>query len=233
MTFLLDYRYAYLVGNLLLFLVWLVIFILRKDLRREQITVGLILVIVAPLTDYLFFYNDYWRPEYLLNFNIDGVRLGFESSFFGFIIGGISTGIYEFVLSRKAVFSKPRNLLAFLVALANILGTYLLIKLGLNSIWASIMSLIICSIYMALKDRDLIKDMLLSSLFLTGIIIIFYTIWFLIYPDALQKLWVINNLSGIKLWRTPFEEIMWFLSAGLFVGTFYEFWKNVRKYKKI
>lgn len=233
MSFLLNYKYAYLVGNALLFLIWLAIFILRKDLRKEQIIVGLILVIVAPFTDYLFFYSDYWRPEYLFDIKLNNVRIGFESSFFGFIIGGISTGIYEFWLGRKAVFSKPRNLLAFCVAVINIIGTGLFIKLGLNSIWASILALIGCSIYMALKDKDLIKDMLFSSLYLTIIISIFYTIWFTIYPEALQKFWVINNLSGIKLGLAPVEEIMWFLSAGLFIGSFYEFWKNVRKYKKI
>lgn len=233
MNFLTNYKYAYLVGNLLLFCIWLVIFLKRKDLRREQIIVGLILVLVAPFTDYLFFYGDYWRPDYFINFNINGVKIGFESSFFGFVIGGISTGIYEFVMGRKAVFSMPRNMHAFLVAFTNIFGIYILIKLGLSSIWASIVTLIGCSIYMVLKDKDLIIDMIYSSVFLTIIIFAFYIIWFSIYPLALQKFWVIENLSGIKIWRTPIEEILWFFSAGLFIGTFYEFWRNVRKYKKI
>ncbi|MBP9759565.1 hypothetical protein KBD45_07775 [Candidatus Dojkabacteria bacterium] len=233
MVDLLEYRYAYLVGNLLLFIIWIIIFLRRKDLRKEQLVVGMILAFVAPLTDYLFFYNDYWRPDYFFNFQINNVRLGFESSFFGFVIGGISTGIYEFVLGRKAIFSKPRNLLAFLVAFINLFGIYVLTNLGLNSIWSSIITLIGCSIYMALKDRDLIKDMIFSSIFITTIIFIFYIVWFYIYPLALHKFWVIDNLSGIKIWRTPIEEIVWFFSAGLFIGTFYEFWRNVRKYKKL
>ncbi len=233
MDFFSNYKYAYLVGNSILFLVWFIIFWKRKDLRKEQIIVGVILAVIAPLTDYLFFYADYWRPDYSMPLNINGVNLGIESSIFGFVIGGISTGSYEFVMNRKALFSKPRNLLAFLVASINILGIFLLIKIGINSIWASVITLLLSSLYMAFKDKDILNDMLYSSLFLTLIIVTFYIIWFVIYPEALHRFWVVDNLSGIKIWRTPIEELAWFSSAGLFIGTFYEFWRNVRKYKKI
>ena len=233
MVFFSNYQYAYLVGNILLFLIWFVIFYFRKDLRKEQIIVGLIVALFAPITDYLFFFSDYWRPEYSMSLNLKSVVVGIESPLFGFLIGGISTAIYEFFMKRKALFSKPRNFLTILVIISNISGVFLLILIGLNSIWASVIMLILCSLYMVYKDKDLKGDMFWSSITLTFIIIVLYSIWFWIYPDAYQKFWIVNNLSGLKIGRIPIEEVVWFFSAGLFIGILYEFWKNVRTYRKL
>lgn len=233
MPFLLDYKYAYLVGNLLLAIIWLAIFFIRKDLRREQMISGLVAAIAAPLTDYLVFYKDYWRPEYSLGLNVNGVQLGIESPLFGFLIGGISTVIYEAFTRRKAIFSKPRNKLALAVIVVNILGTFFLTSLGLNSIWASVTMLVMESIYMIYVDRDLINDMFWSPIILIIIIITLYSLWFWIYPDAYHKFWVTEKMTGILLGRIPLEEIFWFFSAALFFGILYEFWRNARKYKRI
>src|SRR3990167_8398213 len=172
MVFFSNYQYAYLVGNILLFLIWFVIFYFRKDLRKEQIIVGLIVALFAPITDYLFFFSDYWRPEYSMSLNLKSVVVGIESQLFGFLIGGISTAIYEFFMKRKALFSKPRNFLTILVIISNISGMFLLILIGLNSIWASVIMLILCSLYMVYKDKDLKGDMFWSSITLTFIIIV-------------------------------------------------------------
>jgi len=228
-----DYKYAYMVGNLLLAIIWLTIFVIRKDLRREQIIVGLVAAIAAPLTDYLVFYSDYWRPQYLIGLNINGVSLGLESPLFGFLIGGISTVIYEAITRKKAVFSKPRNKLALIVIILNILGTLFLTYIGFNSIWASVAMLILGSIYMVYVDRNLIDDMFWSPIILTVIIIALYSLWFWIYPDAYHKFWVVQKMTGIFLGKIPIEEIFWFFSAALFLGILYEFWRNVRKYKKL
>lgn len=233
MSFLTNYRYAYLVGNLLLFIIWLAIFFYRKDLRREQVVVGLITAFAAPITDYLVFYSDYWRPEYFIGLNIKGVMLGLESPLFGFLIGGISTVIYEAFTRKKAIFSKPRNFLTTIIIILNILGTLLLTFIGINSIWASVTMLILGSLYMIYIDRDLVDDMFWSPIILIIIIIVLYSLWFWIYPDAYYKFWVVQKMTGIFLGKIPIEEISWFFSAALFLGILYEFWRNVRKYKKI
>lgn len=233
MSLLQNYKYAYLVGNMFLAVIWLVIYFSRKDLRREQLIVGLITAIAAPLTDYLVFYKDYWRPEYFIGLNINGILLGLESPFFGFLIGGISTVIYEAFTRKKAIFSKPRNFLSSIIIIINILGTLLLTSIGFNSIWASVTMLILGALYMIYIDRDLIDDMFWSPIILIIIIITLYSVWFWIYQDAYYKFWVTDKLTGILLGRIPLEEIVWFFSAGMFLGILYEFWRNVRKYKKI
>lgn len=218
---------------MLLSIIWLAIFFARKDLRREQLIVGLITAIAAPLTDYLVFYKDYWRPEYFQGLSINGVFLGIESPFFGFLIGGISTVIYEAFTRKRAIFSKPRNFLAITVIILNILGTLFLTYLGFNSIWASVAMLVLGSLYMVYVDRDLIDDMFWSPIILIVIIVALYSLWFWIYPYAYHKFWVTEKLTGILMGRIPIEEIFWFFSAALFLGILYEFWRNVRKYKKL
>lgn len=231
MNFLLDYRYAYLVGNLILALPWFYFYFKRKDLRKEMVVLGLIVSVFAPITDHFLFYDDYWRPLYFYEFLTKRSVLGLESPLFGFLIAGISAVIYEFVYKKKALYSKPRNFQMIIIIALNILGTFALVWLGLNSIWANVAMLILCSIYMIYKDKDLLPDFYWSPILLISIILVLYSIWFMIYPEAYHRFWVTDNLSGILLGRIPLEEVVWFFTAGMFIGILYEFWRNVRKYK--
>jgi hypothetical protein len=59
------YRSAYLVGSLIFGVVWAVLFTLRKDLRREMLSLSLLAGIMGPLSEH-FYLQDYWQPEYWL-----------------------------------------------------------------------------------------------------------------------------------------------------------------------
>lgn len=226
------YQYAYLVGDAILAIAWLALFFVRSDLRRQQLFVGLILAPLAPLADYLWFYHDYWRPEYLIGMRIGQVSLGLESPFFIFLIGGIAAVIYEVVFRRRPIFGKPRNLMAMGIVLLVLFVTGLLIHLGLNSLWASVIAMITSAIVMVAVDRDLIYDALWSSILMFVISIVFYVIWLGIYPGAIQRFWMANAFSGVKIAVVPIEEIIWFASAGISLGILYEFWLNVKKYPR-
>jgi len=225
------YRFAYLVGDGILAIFWLTLFFLRKDLRKQQLFVGLILAPVAPLTDYLWFYKDYWRPQYLISFKVGQVPLGLESSLFIFLLGGIATVLYEVVFKKRHAFGKPRNLTTIImIILPVIITTTFLMKLGLNSIWASSLGMLAISIIMIIIDHDLVKDAIWSSLLMLGLSVIFYLVWLNIYPEGIQKFWLTSELTGIKLWKIPIEEMVWFGSTGISFGVLYEFWLNVKRY---
>jgi hypothetical protein len=226
------YRFAYLVGDGILAVVWLLFFFLRKDLRRQQLFVSLILAPIAPLTDYLWFYKDYWRPQYLISFKVGQIPLGLESSLFIFLLGGIATVLYEIVFKKRHAFGKPRNLMTIIVILPVIITTTFLMKLGLNSIWASSLGMLSISIIMIIIDHDLIKDAVWSSLLMLGLSVVFYLVWLNIYPEVIQRFWITNALTGIKIWKIPIEEIVWFTCTGAGFGILYEFWLNVNKYPK-
>jgi len=224
------YRYAYLVGNGMLAIVWLTFFFLRKDLRKQQLFVSCLLAPLALLADLLWFYHDYWRPEYFTNFTVGNIVLGIESPLTGFLTGGISTIIYEVVFRKRHSFGKPRNLMTIIMIFLAFVIMGVLIKIGLNSIWASSSAFILITILGLLIDRDLLKDAILSGALMAPLIIIFYLVWLTIYPKAIQKFWLTEALSGIKLLEIPIEEIVWFCAAGMGAGVLYEFWLNAEKY---
>jgi hypothetical protein len=223
------YRFAYLVLNGILAVFWLILFFWRKDLRKQQLFFGL-LAPLAPLTDFLWFYHDYWRPEYAVSFKVGQVTLGIESLLFAFLSGGIAGVVYEAVFRKRHQFGKPRSAVAITMILSGLIIMAILINLGLNSIWASSFALLIVASIIVLIDKDLVKDAVFSGVLMTLLITIFYVVWLTIYPEVIQRFWVVEALSGIRLWKIPIEELIWFFAAGMTGGVFYEFWLNVEKY---
>lgn len=216
----------------MLAIVWLVVFLLRKDLRKQQIIFSVFTAPLAPITQYLWFYNDYWRPEYIYGFNIGNVPTGIEELLFAFFVGGIAGVIYEVIFRKKRKFGKPRHGTTLSLFALGFISSFVLIALGINSIWATSISLFLVAIIMISIDKDLIKDALYTSVFLTLIAIILYLIWLRLYPGVLKQFWIVSSFSGITIMGIPIEELAWFFSAGLCGGVFYEFWLNADKYTK-
>jgi hypothetical protein len=134
------------------------------------------------------------------------------------------------VFKKRHAFGKPRNLTTIIIILPVIITTTFLMKLGLNSIWASSLGMFAISIIMIIIDHDLVKDAIWSSILMLGLSVVFYLVWLNIYPDAIQKFWLTSELTGIKLWKIPIEEMVWFGSTGICFGVLYEFWLNVKRY---
>lgn len=77
-----DYTWSYVIGTLVVAVVWIALFFLRKDTRNEMLIMsgifGLAALIVEPV--YLI---DWWRP-----LTIFGTSVGLEDFFFGAAMGG-------------------------------------------------------------------------------------------------------------------------------------------------
>lgn len=74
----LDYRFAYLVGDLLIGLPWLALYIYRGDLRRKMLLLSCIFGLFGPLSE-VFYLRDYWHPQLF-----SGWPIGLEDFLFGF-----------------------------------------------------------------------------------------------------------------------------------------------------
>ena len=72
-------KYAYLVGTIVFFIPWLILFLMRKDLRREMLIGSVSIAIVSFLTSLFLFTVDWWHPE-----TITGTRVGIEDLLLGF-----------------------------------------------------------------------------------------------------------------------------------------------------
>lgn len=89
-------QYFYLVWALLFFALWLVVFALRKDTRKEMLIISGIFALGGVLAD-LTNTQDWWHP-----LTITSTRVGFEAALIGFSIAGIAAVIYE-IIYRKVL----------------------------------------------------------------------------------------------------------------------------------
>jgi hypothetical protein len=171
--------YSYLIGDLFFLTVWVLLFSLRKDLRKEMITMSLMAGVMGPFSEFWYF-RDYWRPPLIWQFH--SLIGGLEDVLFGFAIGGIAAIIYEEVLGKKLI-KRGRNhnllfvLFFFLIFVCTFGFTY---TTGLNSIFASSLAFVIFSVIMLAVRPDLTRDAFLSGLFVSIVMFVIY--WFYLPP---------------------------------------------------
>jgi len=218
-----PYKYAYILGTLLIcFPIWLTLVLHRKDLRKEILLTSLVGGFFGPISQ-LIYTKDYWKPELFSNQTI-----GIEDFLFGFFIAGIAASIYEGVYGKRFAKRTQRDtnwFVNFAMLVTVVFGTFLILTLStnVNSIYASMVSFLVGTSIIFFKRRDLAKDMLFSGLFLAIFGLISYTILLAVYPDLITKWWFMNNISGVFVLGIPIEEIMWGFTGGMFIGPFYEF----------
>mgnify|MGYP007100182178 CR=1 FL=1 len=77
-------EYGYLLGTLTLIIIWVIFYILRRDLRKEMVFMGLMIGVLSFVSGYHWWTVDWWRPA-----TITGTRVGIEDFLIGFGSGGI------------------------------------------------------------------------------------------------------------------------------------------------
>ena len=220
-----NFQYAYLLGNLFFLLVWIILFIYRRDLRRKMLIMSLVVAPMGPLSE-IFYLRDYWQPQ-LFN----GWLIGIEDLLFGFAIGGIAAVIYEELFGKKYL---SRHLSAhpkwmFGVAVFGVIWMYVgSMVLGFNSIYVSILGFLIIGASILFTRHDLLKDALFSGLLMGGLMLFFYFVFGYFFDGIIQKWWLLKNISGIIIFGAPLEELMWGFGWGFVAGPAYEFINGLR-----
>ncbi len=223
-----TYAYNYLIGTLVLLLIWIIFFKFRKDLRKEMIVISLLFGIVGLMVDPIYS-RDWW-----LALTATGTMPGIESFIFGFSTAGIASVAYSEIFKRKIRIRKTsekekikrRFSLFGLLLLGAILfwGSFFL--LNLNSFQATFPMAIIPTLIIWIKRKDLILNSIVSGVLIAIISFLFYLVPELINPGWLEIVWNFPILSGITLFGVVVEDIIWFFLAGLFIGPLYEYWQE-------
>lgn len=229
-----GYQYTYLIGILIGLLIWVFLFLKRKDTRKEMIFFSLILGILGPLAE-IAYTKDWWQPLTITN-----TRIGIEDFVFGFIVGGVAAIIYSFLFNKKVKVKKVKKIkeqkrninLLMMLSLLVLIFSFGLLILKLNSFISTILALIIPTIIIYIKRGDLIKDSFLSGFSLLIIAIITYHLLNLITPGFFDAFWYFQNIGKIIIFGIPLEEIVWFFLVGAFIGPLYEYWKEGKLIKK-
>lgn len=216
-------KFAYLIGDIFfLFPVWLLVYIYRKDLRRQITTTGFVFGLIALITGPLFM-RDYWHPYLLFN-----LPIGIEDFLFGFFSAGIASVLYEELYGKLFAIRKDRRLNWILITLIGIfLSLFTLIivsfKFSINSIHITEMLLVAWIVVIIAFRRDLLIDMIMSGIFFGVFYFLVFFAFLSLFPNIVSSLWEVRNMSGMLVAGIPLEELMWAFTFGCVAGPFYEF----------
>lgn len=223
-----SYQYSYLIGDLVLFVIWLILYLWRKDTRKEMILTSIFFGFMGLIVEATYG-KDWWYPLTITN-----TLPGPESFLFGFFIAGIGAVIYCIVFNKKVQIkkvskkqNKKRNLhFAEFLSLGIIIFFLTVYLTPLNSFYSSIPAFLIPLLIIWIKRKDLIMNSILSGILLMLISFFAYIIPELINPGWIASAWTMENLSSILILKIPIEDLLWFFLVGLGIGPLYEYWQE-------
>ncbi|HTY43680.1 MAG TPA: lycopene cyclase domain-containing protein [Patescibacteria group bacterium] len=229
-----NYQYTYLIGDFIFLAVWAVIFLWKKNTKKEMLILSVLFGIAGIIAEIIYI-KDWWRP-----LTITHTPVGIEDFLFGFSAGGIMSVIYEAIFKKKIRIKKARkkkkikrNLeFLFIISLLSILflGSFFLLKL--NSLFSTLIAFAVPISIIYIKRKDLITDSLATGVLAVLIAIIAYNLLDLMTPGWIQKFWLFENMQKIIILNVPIQEIIWYMLAGMFIGPLYEYWQEGRLINK-
>jgi len=215
--------YTYLVGSLISLAIWILIFLKRKDLRKEMLIMGPVVAIPSLLLEFFVWTRDWWRPP-----TITGTIIGIEDIILGFALGGIAAVAYQVALNKKTRKRKGKKntiQLILLIALSIVLGiTAWSLHFHSSVVW--LIAILPPTLILLSLRPDLIACSSCTGLFIMLGSIPLYTFLTLIEPNYFITWWMHQNLTGISLFAIPIEDLWWFFTLGMFIGPLYKFWCN-------
>ena len=234
-----SWTYAYFILSAALFVVWLVLYGLRHDLRHRLLRVSIGTALLG-LTEPVFV-PDYWNPFTILDL---ARRTGFdlESLLFSFSIGGIVFAAYA-VLFRVAPVgsmaaerhSRRHQHHVLAVLSAPLLFTILTATTGLNPIYSSAIALV-AGFFATLYCRpDLWPKMIVSGGLFFATYFLVFVLFNITFPGYVEAVWNLKAISGVRLMGVPLEELLFAFTFGLYWSSIYEHltWRRHRAVERV
>ena len=225
-----DYKYTYFLIGIGFLLLWLILFFLRKDIRKEMFVMSVIYGILGLISNTLFM-QDWWSP-----LTIDGTRIGFfDSVFAGFAIGGVTGVTYETIFNKRhdkrdrRLVKSNEHVLFFLMVPASLtifFGGYYI--LGWNSLITSSFALLAPTAVVLFRRKDLIVEAFASGTILVILAAIVYNFVELLTPGWVQRFWHFQNIPPVIVFNMPLDDVFLYFLLGLFGGPLYEYWHGER-----
>jgi hypothetical protein len=222
--------YLYFWGSFIALITTFLVYILKPNLRKEILRAGLYVAFWGVIFEY-FFFKDYWTPELILTFGEFG---GLEDLMFGFAAGGIGAVVFSIFSEHKYERVGKRHYeLPILMALVQLSAFLLLnVKLGVNSILASTVALILSSLYIVLQRPDLLTNALITGISF-GFLLAFAE-WFLLTltdSNYLSEYYLLHNSVPVLFEGFVLTEFLWGFSFGATLGPSYEFVWGIKEKK--
>ncbi len=213
----------YLTGVLVYFVFWLIVLIKTKQ-YKEMLIIGSIFGFGAIIIGQVYALNDYWHPPYLF-----GRELPFEDFLYGFFFGGTLASVSD-VFGKPIGYSihKPNPWHALFGLLVTVAAfTVLVDLLKVNSIVAHILPPVFVGLVIFARHKNLSVHMFFSSFVSVFITFFVFQVLLMIDPNVIEKIWMLENLSGLLLAGIPVEEYIFAAALGFGTPYFYEVVKGV------
>ena len=208
-------------------LIWLIIFLIRKDLRKEIWVTSLIFSLMG-FTEVIF--SEYWTPNSLFGL-VNKFGFGLEDIMFCFFLGGISATILEFVLFKKEYTIKNKIKNHHTLALSMLVA---LVMFSLELFFPRFTIFTSCSLIFTfvLFCTLIFRPDLLTYLAETSVLFMFTYIVILeiIFQPSnyFHRYYHFENLSGIIILGVPMEEYIFGLAFGCLGAFIYKFFFDKR-----
>lgn len=210
---------------------WLIIYMWRKDLRKEMLWGG-VLGLPFGLSNFLWV-PEYWDPPVLFNL-VHRIGFSIEDLLFAFIAASTAAVAYE-IVTRRTVYkikSDKRNHYAPYIL---VIVSFLLLELisPTTTVYNMTITIAIGAVAMGIKRPKLIPQMLIGSVTFNTFYIVLFAIWAKIpaYQNYFDTIYNAENLIGIRVLGIPIEEVMFGFAVGAAWSVFYEFIRGYRTRK--
>lgn len=225
-----SYQYFYLFWIIIFFIIWLILFLSRKDLRHEMLAISIIFGLGGIVSEFTYT-QDWWRPLIFTQTSV-----GIEDFVIGFLIGGICSVTYTVLFHLKLElnhFSLTKTIgrdrlfgNMFLIVFALFfLGMFYIFNL--NSFYSTAISYLLGIIVIVFYRRDLIISSMISGIIILFLGSLIYYFLFLLFPYYIDKFWYLpKNWYSHLFLGVPLAEYIWFFLTGAFIGPLYKFVRN-------
>lgn len=206
--------------------VWLLFYILRKDLRKEMIF-GSILALPFGFSEYLWV-PEYWNPPSLFNL-ISNYGIGIESFMFAFACGGMAAVVYEVVARKKTVKMRLQYKYLFgpyiFIAVIFILLEFMLPD---RTVYNAMAVLLMEAVIIGVKRKDLISQIIFGGIFFAIIYFLLFAIFSKLFPGYVSIAYNLEYIWGVIVLGVPLEEIVGSFTLGAVWSSFYEYIRGYR-----
>lgn len=201
-----------------------IIFILRKDLRRRIIKVGIVGGIAGWVSN-IWYFIDYWRPPSLFGQAVFSI----EDFLAGFGIAALGVTLYPFITKTPAVKSASfRKLKPLLITIGIWVACFVMFVniLKINSAAVSLSLVALYSIGMIIRYPKLLKQgLIIGGIFVLLGLLDYFFMFGVLSSGYLERYflltgeWYNPSLFGFY----PLLEVFWYFTWGVFASIFVDY----------
>lgn len=218
----LDHAFAYLSFFVFFGIAWIVLYVMRRDLRSEMLKLSIFCAPLGILGEY-FARQDY----YFLTVTYPSFWT-LQAALIGFVYGGVAVAVYAAWrhLHFTRYHSKTPKHPLWLPTLA--IGGSLVMFIGMryfdiNSVYLSMMVMFIGAFSILFLRPDLWGYALGSGIAVMILSTAFYLLFQYVFDGALSYYWNGAVLNWGSFFGVPMEELLWAFAWGFLIGPSYEF----------